>query len=359
MRACSIYVREDKVYVITISLTRRGSSILTDRVAVLDLHGDPSTLGEGVVDALEHYEDGVPDLADWRDSATPMLRFTGYRSLRAFHAGTRYIGVSENSGEVRIAPTVAMRGDFYGCPPEDEATVGLDPVQIGHAIMDRLALCTPMPEGKPGRRSTGRQEESSLSPAPVSFGYKSSWLAVRRCAQWSVARALGLTDVQPSDWVEGMRTADEGRTFVSPPVDGWTLVLGSGFPHAGDAAWLPFLADLSRTLGEVQYFGTHRVSSYQAWARAKGGDIIRAYGYGDGETLSDVGKVTKGEVRAQRTTDIRDEDYVLAVAAEWSIDPSALDEYESSGLGFIGDPPVRLNESPQHPHPSINLPAPC
>lgn len=342
MRTCDVYVREDTVYIITIALTQRGSDILTDRVAVLDLRGNPPTLGEAVVDALKHYEDGVPDLANWRDSAVPMLRATGYKSLRAFQTGARYIRVIENSGEVRIAPTVAMRGDFYGLPPEDVAMVSLDPAQIGRAILDRLALCTPMPEGKPRSQSTGRQDASeSRAAVPVSFGYKSSWLVVKKRVPRSVARALGLTDVQPSDWTAGMRAADEGRTFVSPPVDGWTFVLGSGFPHAGDAAWLPFLADLSRTLGDVQYFGTHRVSSYQAWARAKGGNIIRAYGYGDGETLGDVGEVTKGEVEAQRMTDIRDEGYVLAVAVEWSIDPSALEDYESSGSGLIGDPPAR------------------
>ena len=49
---------------------------------------------------------------------------------------------------------------------------------------------------------------------------------------------------------------------------------------------------------ELQYFGTHRVSDYYAWAKVAGGNLVRAYTYfGDtGDVEQNVGAITPEEL---------------------------------------------------------------
>src|SRR3954451_24855595 len=111
---------------------------------------------------------------------------------------------------------------------------------------------------------------------PVAYGYKQIWLAVRGAAPRPVALALGLKDLEDSTWKDGIELAyeqgyDRARqqyrqwqgVFVSPSVLGWTLAVGGigALPTPGIPEWLAWLRDLSATLGHVQSFGTHRVSS--------------------------------------------------------------------------------------------------
>src|SRR4051794_21763265 len=135
--------------------------------------------------------------------------------------------------------------------------------------------------------------EQPIPDRPVAFGYKQCWFAIRDGQPPDVAAALGLQGIRPSPWKEGIERAyDSGynprrrlwrewvEMFVSPPVQGWTLAVGGigAIPSAGMSEWIPFLRDFSTRLGHVQYFGTHRVSSYVAWAKAEHGRIVRAYG---------------------------------------------------------------------------------
>jgi hypothetical protein len=248
---------------------------------------------------------------------------------------------------------------------------------------------------------------------PVAFGYKQHWFAARDSRPGDVAVALGLEDIRPSSWKEGIdRAYDSGydpargshqkwvEMFVSPPIRGWTLAVGGirAIPSAGMPEWAPFLQELSRNLGQIQYFGTHRVSGYVAWAKAERGHIIRAYGWAD-ETLVSLGALTpeevelgfdfldetratpaamaehqakvdaeqarlealqaeiaaleaeaeaRGEVWDGSVCDdprfesrlallLPDEDSVMMLAGRWSLDPTRLEEYPAEpGLGLLG-----------------------
>ena len=145
--------------------------------------------------------------------------------------------------------------------------------------------------------------------------------------------------------------------FVTPAVDGWTFVVSNALPDAYDHEWLPFLAELSKEFGEVQYFGTHRGVNYQAWARAEGGSIIRAYANGEGG-LIEIGEKSAEEIALgfnflgedataedydaydERNEDpFPDEQHVVGLAGLWSIDPTGLDREESQGFGVVGELP--------------------
>jgi hypothetical protein len=236
---------------------------------------------------------------------------------------------------------------------------------------------------------------------PISFGYKNHWLAISKAEPRDVAEALDLQQVGPSTWREGVdrshavESSDWQVVFVSPPLQGWTLVVGgsSAIPQAGNNNWFPFLCDLSARFGIVQYFGNHRVVGYVAWAKAVNGALIRAFGYSgeSGETLIEYGDITREEEElgidllneksatdeeaeahrsrvddnqakifafqeqhpegAQSESELReidslirkasclspDEETVLLVADKWSINPILLDDYgHASPLGQLG-----------------------
>ncbi len=138
------------------------------------------------------------------------------------------------------------------------------------------------------------------------IGYKQQWLSIRDRAPVDVANALGVKEVRPAACDEGLacvngRSRDDGRfVYVTPALGRWTLAVGglSGIPQAGNPSWVPFLENLSAKLGHVQYFGTHRVTGYVAWAKSEGGRLVRAYAYSgeSDETLVNLGSPTPEEI---------------------------------------------------------------
>jgi hypothetical protein len=173
----------------------------------------------------------------------------------------------------------------------------------------------------------------------VGFGYKQAWLAIRDGEAAAVIAALGLRDLGPAPWREGVDLAylTDDRLVVTPPLAGaggadWLLVAGRWLMRADAPV---DVAGLSAMLArEVQFFATHRVVELHRWERGRGGVLERAFEY--------VGKT--GEVRlwhgdpdpAERAvglpaapTDEVDvlvsEHDVMRVAGAWSVDPTTLD----------------------------------
>jgi hypothetical protein len=97
------------------------------------------------------------------------------------------------------------------------------------------------------------------------------WLAVRSLNPKVVQAALGLDHFAPCPWAEGM-TGGHGF-FIGPPVNGWIIVTGSGLPNPGcdvDGCFY-FLTELSRKLGQVQFFQAERILHQHAWIRVENG----------------------------------------------------------------------------------------
>lgn len=190
----------------------------------------------------------------------------------------------------------------------------------------------------------------------IPFGYKTIWLAIRSEDPRAVVDALGGSS-HPVTWRDGL--AEGKHLFVTPTIDGWVLVTGD--LEAADTPDVNSRLALSKALStrletEVQYFGTHRIVEWHAWARIVGGEVVRAYGYvgESSETLFDIGEATKGERELRSTffderspeaqqsgywerTDLRypDERDVTKLAGRWSIDPTTLGERGDIGRGWI------------------------
>jgi hypothetical protein len=136
-------------------------------------------------------------------------------------------------------------------------------------------------------------------------------------------------------------------------VDGWTLaVLGGSelFEDDGVGGGALDLLALSQRFGEVQKFATYRVVDYQEWQRWVKGSPVRRYCWiGDSSEIRfDEGEPTSAEGNLLRAAnldgdwdafDFADEETVMTVAAEWSINPTTLGERDDLPprglLGFL------------------------
>jgi hypothetical protein len=346
-----LWFRESGCYIVGQGRhARHGWTCICGPLLTLPSDPSPNALGWSVRQALDSFRDNVPD---------------GGVEYRALLADLWAAGVCGWSGlnSASQSFSIADDGDHISIHPNggEAVTSGPDPEEIGRTLLRLLPLCPfspPLTPPRPGRSYRGpaprarRAQPGVGSPPedfPVSFGYKTAWLAIDTEDTPAVVEALGLHHVRRATWAEGLYRA----TFVAPPVLGWTLVEGVR-PEAGDPRLLPFLEGLSKRFGEVQYFGTHRVVDYHAWAKAVDGRVVRAYGWlGErGEVLLDVGPKTTEEEElgfrfVDRTTvggdweglQMPDEEDVMRIAGRWSINPQQIDAYPSVGVGYLGGQP--------------------
>ena len=177
----------------------------------------------------------------------------------------------------------------------------------------------------------------------VGFGSKQAWLAIRDGDPARVMEALGLRDLGPVPWREGVDLAylTDDRLVLTPPLPGagdgrWLLVAGRWLLRAGARV---DIVELSALLGtEVQLFATYRVGESHRWERAVDGELVRAFGY-----VGETGEVTEWRgapdateraigLPAEEADDLLvSEPDVLRMAGAWSVDPTTLDGHPAPG----------------------------
>lgn len=188
----------------------------------------------------------------------------------------------------------------------------------------------------------------------ILFARPGRWLAVKSASSKNVQEAIGLSEGAPCSWDEGLAEARERKWFISPPVDGWVLVVGSSLPDPSDDpdACFHFLRRISRELGHVQYFGLNPIVHHHAWAIVDAGEIFRAYAWADG-VLWNQGVMTAAERELKmvcpdygappdRAADGAPHncDRLSRLAADWSIDPALVAEETAEGeFGIVGYAP--------------------
>ncbi|MET9553209.1 hypothetical protein [Streptomyces sp. NPDC006645] len=115
-----------------------------------------------------------------------------------------------------------------------------------------------------------------------------SWIAVPTDDQRGVAELLGLYEIRPATFGLGLSVgvhdshdgAEHGRVYVTPEVDGWTLVLGP-WCNPGDperaADVLRVVTELSRRYGRAQAYFFGEQGGGSSWLVAEGGDVVRRF----------------------------------------------------------------------------------
>jgi hypothetical protein len=188
------------------------------------------------------------------------------------------------------------------------------------------------------------------------FEAPSRWLAVRSRDPRTIQNALGVQHPRACSWSDALATPFEPRLFISPPVNGWIVVMGCDLPDPADDidVCFKFLADFSHKLGEVQFFARNRAVSHHGWVRLNGGKVQRAYVWA-GETLWDQGSFTDTErdlkmrclTYAESSSEVLgfgerewlalNTERVVRLAATWSLDPTAIEGVDLESKGIAGD----------------------
>jgi hypothetical protein len=206
------------------------------------------------------------------------------------------------------------------------------------------------------RRSIPEPPEEAMGGISASlFEAPTRWLAIRTQNTRAVQLALEVQHVRLCAWSDALVTPFEPRLFISPPVRGWTIVMGCDLPDPAEDIdqCFVFLSHLSQKLGEVQFFVRNRAVSYHGWARLDGGKVQRAYVWA-GETLWHQGGVTEAErdlrVRClpymesaevlglnERELLGANTEKVLRLAGAWSLDPTSVEATALEAKGIAGD----------------------
>jgi hypothetical protein len=217
---------------------------------------------------------------------------------------------------------------------------------------------------------------------PVSFGYKMGWLTIRSTDRDAVVETLRLADPTEATWKAGVEAVYRvfyqrfGRfstVFVSPPVNGWTFVVGDWTMGTGEEQGVRAIQQLvsraSAAFGEAQAFATYRVIEYHHWMLAREGRLLRSFAYlgESGEVLADSGEPTPVELGfhwyppSREDSDegdedpdaeedlLPDEEAVMKVAGAWSINPDLLETLPASSLRGVLARAPSLREEPRYP----------
>jgi len=230
---------------------------------------------------------------------------------------------------------------------------------LGIGLICFLLVLHSMRNGKVANRQTvwaslaERTEarlQLSLLPTP------SRWLAVRSGNPHVVQVALGLHRPMPCTWEDGLSGSLEKKLFVSPAINGWVLVMGSHLPDPSDDVdrCFLFVSDLSRKLGQVQFFSQNRILNHHAWVHLQQGVVQRAYAWAGrtvwnqgprsgaeielGFRCFDYGQAPDSDAPAQSQQLQHNTERVCLLARRWSIDPNMIDARglkESPGISGV------------------------
>ncbi len=191
---------------------------------------------------------------------------------------------------------------------------------------------------------------------PFVFERPNRWLAIKCSNLQKVQKALRLHNAAPCPLTEGFTRLNESKLFISPPLKGWILVVGSSLPDAADDIdkLYHFLMRMADQLGSVQYFSANRVVGHHTWVRIENNRVYRAYSWA-GEILWNQGETTAAERDLElkcysygdaplpypfsaRESHAANTDKVTQLAARWSVDPLAVNNHGfPAALGITGD----------------------
>lgn len=175
------------------------------------------------------------------------------------------------------------------------------------------------------------------------FSAPPRWLAVQSTDARQILASLDIRNVKPCAWDDGINASRRQQVFLTPPINGWTLLIGPGLARWTDDpdTCYQFIRDFSSKIGLVQFFSQNQVVNHHSWILANHGDILRAYAWA-GETVWNQGPLTAAEKQlgfvcfdyGERLA--RDEssqadpcpantEMVHRLAGKWSVDPTTID----------------------------------
>ncbi len=205
-------------------------------------------------------------------------------------------------------------------------------------------------------RSEHTQHSTVEKLIPNNLNSPEQWLAIRSGNVAAIQETLGLSNPQRCTWKDGFAISGVERLFISPPVNGWILVVGPALPAPEEDVdfCFHFISHISKRLGHVQFFSVNSALNHHCWVRAHTGRIERAYAW-CGETQWNQGPVTPEEsvigmechqygisiedLDPKQITQLNNNTVnIPQLAARWSINPDALSpEIFTKSSGITGE----------------------
>ena len=221
------------------ALARSGATASRFLDAVLPLVGDP----ESVVS-----DQALATLDAFGPDAMAILRALG-----------------QKPGPVRglALRAVAALGGWPSLAPEHRALLTLN-------VDDRVARETPESMWAGGPMAIWRRRR----PGDLIGDWTGYWLAVPTGDQVALVDELGMVEAMPTTMHDGMRySIQTGCVFVTPQLDGWTLVFGYDLPDGLSVESVrECLVALSRRFGSAHWHFLDDIGS--GWAIAEHGNLI-------------------------------------------------------------------------------------
>lgn len=174
------------------------------------------------------------------------------------------------------------------------------------------------------------------------FGYKITWFAIKGAdIDTILMKCPNLINANKTTWEDGLLEVENSysKVFLSGAYKGWTFLIGKGLCDPSQTeALIELLLKLGEIAEEVCYFASHRTVDVYGFARVCQGEIIRLYCYSGeiGHIYKNIGERTEAEKKlllsfATKDEDLFeegfdeiDEDYILELAGQWSLDPESL-----------------------------------
>ena len=230
-------------------------------------------------------------------------------------------------------------------------------------LLNKLGFASSSQTESQAANQTTMPEIHTQPDRPLSFGFKTNWLAVKSDSPEAVLEKLPLQNIQPANWQSSfqiMEAADYQSSlqpvFVSPYIRGWVFVVSHlALPCLHPERPFNMLTKpLLDRFKEVQYFGSYRVTDYLAWAKAEDGKWIRRFETSDSCILENFGGQTATEkslnlvyVESEEEFErneifekwiaAQDEETPAQLAGLWSINPLELENMDlPPSTGYLG-----------------------
>lgn len=125
--------------------------------------------------------------------------------------------------------------------------------------------------------------------------------------------------------------------MLSGPYEGWVFLAGNALWDLSQVNEIVKVMDrIGERAQEVCYFASHRVSDAFAFGKMSRNKLMRLYSYADGQIFGCMGERSHAEKKLSLTFaereedlfedgfDMIDEEDILAIAGEWSLNPLLL-----------------------------------
>jgi hypothetical protein len=213
------------------------------------------------------------------------------RTVLLHNGDRRELGRQPSENRERVLAALAVLGEWPVLEPADQAL-------LRQWIEDRVATETPEPM------------------AELNGEFLGEWFAVSTGDRDALVEVLGLHQPMPVTMRIGWNLASVGedRVYLTPELNGWTLIFCYFLPDREFATLRGFLVELSRRFGAAQYF--YNDYGYQGWALAEHGELLRLYISGDSpESDEVVGPPHSAEIMA--SAGLLDDERIRRPPAVW------------------------------------------